>query len=302
MLRHYIKRAANVAVQFVFARRQFKLLLRTTLGALDERMQALSAATSFFSKSVEPIVMRPPFGTSMLVVAPHQDDEVIGCGGAMALQRQSGGALKVVVLQDGADEHSSTALGRDALREKRNAESRAAARVIDAEEPIFFGERNLRARMATISARLAEVIDERRIDVLFTPFVLDGHEDHRTCNLIVAEALEKCRRSVRLWQYEVWGNCIPTVVVVIDEVIGVKLKMLSCFEFANGAVDYANATIGLNMFNSRLLPAGRAKYVEAFFESPLQEFLDMVNAVEIGKAGTGGGGARSGVACDDRQS
>jgi LmbE family N-acetylglucosaminyl deacetylase len=41
----------------------------------------------------------------MLVVAPHQDDEVIGCGGALALQVRSGNPAAIVVLQDGADEH-----------------------------------------------------------------------------------------------------------------------------------------------------------------------------------------------------
>lgn len=36
-----------------------------------------------------------------LIVAPHPDDESLGCGGAIALLRQLGGAVKVLVVSDG---------------------------------------------------------------------------------------------------------------------------------------------------------------------------------------------------------
>jgi N-acetylglucosamine malate deacetylase 1 len=280
LLRHYARRLARTVVQFAFARRQFKLLLRTTLEDIDLRLHAMAAATDLFSTGVQPIVIDAPFGDSMLVVAPHQDDEVIGCGGAMALQRQSGRALNVVVLQDGADEHEQAGMTRDALRERRNAESRAAARIIDADVPTFVGSRDLRADAESISALLRDVIENRRVDALFVPFVLDGHPDHRACNAILARALEGTRRRVRVFQYEVWANCIPNVVVVIDDTIDRKAKMLACFEFANSAVDYAHATMGVNMARSRLLPAGAGRFVEAFFESPLTEYLQLVDAVE----------------------
>lgn len=280
MLRHYIRQAGRVAMQFAFARRRFKLLLRTTLSDVDLRLHAVAAATNFFSTTVRPVVIEAPFGASMLVVAPHQDDEIIGCGGAMALQRRSGRAAQTVVLQDGADEHEQVSMTRDALRDRRNAESRAAARVIGAEEPIFVGKRNLRAEGESVAAVLRDLIESRRVDALFTPFVLDGHPDHRACNAILARALKDIGRRIRVFQYEVWANCIPNVVVVIDEVAGEKEKMLSSFEFANSAIDYVHATMGLNMFHSRMLPSGRARYVEAFFETPREEFLEVVAAVE----------------------
>jgi N-acetylglucosamine malate deacetylase 1 len=280
VLRHYLRRAAQTLTEFAYARRQYKLLLRTTLSDLDLRTQAVAAATNFFSTAVKPIVIAAPFGESMLVVAPHQDDEVIGCGGAMALQRRAGRSVKAVVLQDGADEHGQVSMTRLALSERRNAESRAAARVIEAEEPTFLGSGNLRRDTESIAARLGELIDSRRIDCLFTPFILDGHPDHRACNAILAKALVNVNRKIRILQYEVWANCIPNVIVIIDEVVAQKEQMLGCFEFANAAVDYTHATLGLNRFHSRLLPAGRARFIEAYFESPLAEYLQIVKAVE----------------------
>lgn len=253
--------------------------MRTSFRDIDLRLQAVAAATNFFSTAIRPVVISAPFGKSMLVVAPHQDDEVIGCGGAMALQRRCGRATQVVVLQDGADEHRQMSLARDQLREMRNAESRAAARVIDAAEPIFLGRMSLRNESSSVESALREIIERNHVDVLFTPFILDGNPDHRACNRILASVLRDIDRDIRILQYEVWANCLPNVAVVIDEVMPQKLEMLSCFRFANSALDYTHTTTGLNMFHSRMLPAGTARYVEAYFEAPRESYLELVSAV-----------------------
>lgn len=280
MLRHYLRQAADRATQIIYARRKFKLLMRTSFRDVDLRLQAVAAATNFFSTVVRPVVIEAPFGKSMLVVAPHQDDEVIGCGGAMALQRRCGRSPQVVVLQDGADEHQQVALTRDQLRELRNAESRAAASVIDAAEPAFLGHRDLRRESNSATASLREIIENNNVDAIFTPFALDGNVDHRSCNAILANALRKIKRDIRIFQYEVWANCLPNVVVIIDEVMQKKLEMLACFRFANSALDYTHATTGLNMFHSRMLPAGTARYVEAYFETPREDYVQLIDSVE----------------------
>lgn len=279
MWRRYLKRGADTITEWAFSRRRFKLLMRAAFEELPSRSRTIAASTSFFSSVVRPIVLRPPFGDSVLVVAPHQDDEVIGCGGVMALHRRSGSAVRAVVLQDGADEHVQVGLSRAQLVGMRNEESRAAARVIGATEPIFLNEPVLRMNAEEVAFGLRNIVESDRVEAIFVPFILDAHPDHRMSNVIVSKALSGYPKSLRVFQYEVWGSCIPNVVVVIDDVVDQKVEMLKCFRFANGAIDYAHATIGLNMFHSRLLPAGRARYVEAFFESPLEAYLEMVDAV-----------------------
>ena len=37
-----------------------------------------------------------------LVFAPHADDEVFGCGGLLAYLAERGGAIRIVILTDGA--------------------------------------------------------------------------------------------------------------------------------------------------------------------------------------------------------
>jgi LmbE family N-acetylglucosaminyl deacetylase len=285
MFRHYLRQAKGLFVQVLLSKRQFKLLLRTNLKGLDLRLQALASLTDIYSTIVTPIPITAPFGNSMLVLAPHQDDEVIGCGGALALQVKNGYRASVVILQDGADEHETLSLTREAMAELRNQESRDAAQQIGIDPPIFLGQIDMRSNADATAATLRGILEERHVDAIFTPFVLDGHPDHRACNFILAKALSKLDRTIRILQYEVWSHCIPNVLVIIDSVAEKKDKMLDCFRLANKAFDYAHATKGLNMFHSRLLPAGQARYVECFFEVPRQEFVDLIEKVEHAEFG-----------------
>ena len=57
MLRHYLRQAADRITQIVYARRRFKLLMRTSLRDIDLRVQALAAATNFFSSAIRPVVI-----------------------------------------------------------------------------------------------------------------------------------------------------------------------------------------------------------------------------------------------------
>lgn len=68
---------------------------------------------------------------SVLVVAPHPDDETLGCGGAIALLRSLGCAVRVLVISDGTMSHPrSRKYPVNALRSLREAETQAATDVL----------------------------------------------------------------------------------------------------------------------------------------------------------------------------
>jgi N-acetylglucosamine malate deacetylase 1 len=284
MIRSHLRRAYRIVLPLLFARRQYKLLLRATIQDIGRRQAAIASVIDAYSSYVQPIPIRAPFGASALVVAPHQDDEVIGCGGAVALQVKAGRPVHVVVLQDGADEYEAEGLTREALAAKRNAESGRAAAIIGLGEPEFFGYPCLSDAAGEATERLRHIIRARHVDAVFVPFVLDSHPDHRAAAYIVADALETIPWIVRVFGYEVWGCCVPNVLVVIDEVMGDKLQMLECFVLANQSIDYVHATEGLNMSHSRMLGAGEARYVERFCETPRAEYIELVKRIRAAEA------------------
>jgi LmbE family N-acetylglucosaminyl deacetylase len=284
MIRLYLRRFYRLMLPLLYGRSRFKLFLRASFGDINLRMLTLASVTDYFTAFVQPVVIKAPFGTSMLVVAPHQDDEVIGCGGALALQLRSGNAAAVVMLHDGADEHDEIGMSRHALMELRNEESRRSAAAIGLEAPQFLNHARLGESAAQASEEVQGVLVKRKIDALFVPFVFDAHPDHRTANYIVARALKSVSWNVRVFGYEVWGLCVPNVLVVIDDVMEDKMRMLSCFTFANGAIDYVHSTRGLNMYHSRMLGAGECKYAERFFELPRKEYIELVERISAAES------------------
>jgi LmbE family N-acetylglucosaminyl deacetylase len=283
MMREYARRAYRTVLPMLYARTRYRLFLKSSFDSLTLRAQELVAATDYFSSAVRAIPIKAPFGKSMLVVAPHQDDESIGCGGALALQSRAGGRAAVVVVHDGGDGHDDLGMTRSELSELRNEESRCAAAVAGIDPPVFLGHSNLPPALPQAAAQLRALIEERETDAVFVPFMLDGHPDHRTTNRILAEALRTRNAPLRVFGYEVWGFCVPNVIVVIDDVMEQKLEMLRCFKFANSAIDYVHTTEGMNMYRSRMLGASECRYAECFFEMPREEYIQFVDhMVEAG--------------------
>ena len=285
MIRNYLRRLYRLALPIVYGRTRFRLFLNAVLGSVNLRMLALASETDYFSTFVRAIPIRAPFGKSLVVLAPHQDDETIGCGGVLTLQLATGQAAAIVMLNDGASGHDELRMTRQALTELRNEESRKAAAVIGLATPIFLNIPDLAVGMPQVIERVQRILTERKADAVFVPFALDAHPDHRLANYILAAALAEISWDVRVFGYEVWGLCIPNVIVVIDEVMDSKLAMLDCFHFANKALDYTHSTKGLNMFHSRMLGAGVCKYAERFFEVPRLEYIDLVKRIQAADSG-----------------
>jgi len=279
-LRNYARQGFRFLLPLLYGRSRFKLFLKTSVEDVDLRVQRLASLTDLFSEVVRPVRIHPPFGKSMLVLAPHQDDETIGCGGAIALQARSECPVHILLLTDGADGHEDLGMSRRELAELRNEESRRASVLLGVPPPEFLGYPSLVTDAGVISERLAGILRTRKIDVVFTPFLLDAHTDHRRANVILADALRTVSTDVRILGYEVWSFAIPNVVVAIDDVIERKLRALRCFEFANHAVNYTWSTEAINMYRCRVLEAGTSQYAECFFETPREEFIRLVERVQ----------------------
>ena len=78
-----------------------------------------------------------PIAVRVLVISPHPDDEIFGCGGALALYRKQGAQIHVHVLTDGAG--YATASERAAIYDLRQAETQAALKQIGVEPASFSG-------------------------------------------------------------------------------------------------------------------------------------------------------------------
>ncbi len=144
----------------------------------------------------------------IVVVAPHPDDDVIGCGAFLAAAAASGRAIRAVYVTDGAASHlGSPTFPPARLRAVREDEARASLRRLGiASAPIFLrrGDGTLTGTdpEALAHALLATIPDTPGTLVL-GPWRRDPHPDHRA----VATALRRTahmRSGARYAEYFVW--------------------------------------------------------------------------------------------------
>ena len=128
---------------------------------------------------------------SVLVVAAHPDDEVLGCGGTMSLLSRRGNSVRACFLSSLADARSSHP-GKEALI---GAAMRAQA-VLGCGDPIFGEFENIQFNVVphlSLVQFIENAIRTVRAEVVFTHHPSDLNDDHRCTSAA-------CDAAVRLYQ------------------------------------------------------------------------------------------------------
>src|SRR4051812_46399077 len=140
-----------------------------------------------------------------LVLAPHPDDESIGCGGRIRLHVRDGDSVGVVFLTSG--ELGLKHLPCDEARAVREAEATRAAARLGCAVTAFLRQPDygLAEEIESLSRLLAPILRDARPQQVYLPHPDDEHPDH-------AAVLPALRRALRasggdapwLLGYEVW--------------------------------------------------------------------------------------------------
>jgi LmbE family N-acetylglucosaminyl deacetylase len=201
---------------------------------------------------------------NVTVIAPHPDDEVLGCGGTIYLRACRGDRVTVVFLTSG--EHGMKSLPRDEAWRIRESEAAAAAAVLKIEGVTFLRQRDygLEAEAAGAAVALAPILQREQPDIVYLPHELDGHPDHTISVAIVRAALHDYSGALpALLTYETWSPLSSfDHVEDISSVMAVKLRALRCHASQIGHFRYDRAVRGLNSYRGEL--AARCRYAEVF--------------------------------------
>ena len=148
----------------------------------------------------------------ILVVAPHPDDECLGCGGAIALLKQQDCDLKLLVITNGTMSHpNSQRFPAAALQALRESETRTAMAVLGLEsEAITFLRLQDGAVPITGQAferavsQCGDYLTTVKPQVIFLPWRFDPHPDHRTSWQLLNTALMRLPFAARRIEYPIW--------------------------------------------------------------------------------------------------
>ncbi|MBI2902340.1 MAG: PIG-L family deacetylase [Candidatus Methylomirabilis oxyfera] len=210
-----------------------------------------------------PIIWTTPPRGSVLVLAPHPDDETLACGGAIALHAAQGDPVTVVIATDGAAGDPEGHYHRADYPVLRQAESRSAAEILGVTSIEFWGYPDGRlAGAADLTDRLADGLRRIQPTLLYHPSTLEIHADHWALAMAVDRARESHRSLVAAYAYEIWATVQPTHLLDITAVWELKRKAAEQYQSQLRYNDYLHKIAGLNAYRAFYLPS--ARYVEAF--------------------------------------
>jgi O-antigen biosynthesis protein len=218
----------------------------------------------------------------MLVLAPHPDDEVIACGGLVALAAQAGVPVHVVLVTDG---------GAGGSAPVRLEESRAALQVL--------GEGGLAPTLtcwhlpdrgvrpdAALRERMAQTWTALGVRWVLAPSPFEVHPDHRAVCRAAVEALAQAPADAQRPQLvlcEIGAPMLPNALVDITPVLERKQRAMACFASQLAQQAYDVQVLGLNRFRAYTL-GPQVTAAEALW---FVDEADVLHGVEglIGRAG-----------------
>lgn len=198
----------------------------------------------------------------MLIIAPHPDDESIGCGGLISMYPKQ---CEILVMTDGGRGDINTSYYE--MTQIRKTEFERAVRQVGIEAYRFldYSDGEL-----ILYPNCFEKIDFVKYTKIFIPHYSEQHADHKAVNkYLCAELNKRGYGNIEVYQYE-------TRSAVDEEIIGLdislcidkKLNMIREYKSQVKGYDYVAFVEALANYHAKKENLGE-KYVEAYIKSNL---------------------------------
>jgi LmbE family N-acetylglucosaminyl deacetylase/protein-L-isoaspartate O-methyltransferase len=149
-----------------------------------------------------------------LVLAPHQDDESLGCGGLIAYLTANGKKVSVIFTTDGSASHlNSVSFPKEKLAALRNQEALQALEILGVlKDQVTFYHGKDSGLEAEGEEGFTEHVERLKLDIsklqpelILVPYELDPHRDHRATWQMLVKATDGLRGfSPIIWEYPIW--------------------------------------------------------------------------------------------------
>jgi LmbE family N-acetylglucosaminyl deacetylase len=190
-------------------------------------------------------------GESVVVVAPHPDDESIACGGLIALLARRSVVVNVIIVTDGCGSHpNSSAYPPEQLAKLRAEETLSALSHLGVEErclwfcglPDRFVPAEGTPGFTTAVDQAFGLICRLRPKTLVLPSAKDEHGDHRAAAAVWRHAARLAPNPPWMLEYVVWPSAEPLGIVPatfeleIAEVLPLKQRAVAEHRSQRGLV------------------------------------------------------------------
>jgi LmbE family N-acetylglucosaminyl deacetylase len=201
---------------------------------------------------------------NVLVIAPHPDDESIGCGGTICLHTARGDRVTAVFLTSG--ELGLKHLPPEEAWRVREREAEAAAEILGLADLVYLRRPDwyVGEGVELAAAGLGPVLAREEPRAVYLPHPDEWHPDHRAALPVVLAALRLSRvPAPTLLTYEVWTPLAEHYHVEnITPVMRRKIQAVRAHRSQTRQLPYDRAVCGLNLYRGAV--AGGCRYAEVF--------------------------------------
>ena len=171
-------------------------------------------ASAFRSIGNQIEYLKMPTSKKILVIAPHPDDEVLGCGGTLCRHLESGDQVNLLYLTNG-----EKGVNENDISERRIMEAIEVIKEcqIDRYDFLNLGDQKIEISAENIET-IKNIIQDNQIDIIYITHIYDNHIDHFAANILLANALTKLDCSqLEVIGYEIWSPLVPNLIVNISD-------------------------------------------------------------------------------------
>ena len=221
-----------------------------------------------------------PIGSRVLVISPHPDDEVIGCGGTIVKHVRAGNKVVCLYLTDGSMRCALHTLESQKRTEIVKKEASRVKKILGFTEQIFLNSycNGWLKFNNKIVEEIINVLQKVQPDIVYIPWLLDRHKDHIETNRIFSVVIDRSKLHCECYAYEIWSFLEPNILVDISDCVNIKLLALNAYATALQAVDYVRTTKALNIYRSAYYGKGKG-FAEAFFRMGAQNYANLCSLI-----------------------
>ena len=236
-----------------------------------------------FFKPNDLTVKNTPDSSNILIFSPHQDDDIIGCGGTILNSVKDNKNIQGVYVMDGVSPKFKGE-ERTELIQIRNLEAIEVWKTINDNEPIFLG---VPTRSDTTDTDyyidlIKSILLNFKPDCIFVPYPLESPLDHRRTTFLIWESMRQIPglNVNEIWSYQVNTMISPNVAVDITEIEPLKFALMGLWKSQNVLFNYQHRTRGMNAANSvyvmNQLPHSEP-YIELFHVTTPKNFVELLS-------------------------
>ncbi len=209
----------------------------------------------------------------ILVIAPHPDDEVLGCGGTLAKHCKQGDEIYLIIATKGY-----TPDWTKEYLEIRKKEIENVKKILGIKKIFFLNYPTVKLDtipQKEINDALYKIVNQVKPDIVYIPFKGDLNKDHRIlfeASLVALRPINhKCKKILA---YEVlseteWGQEIeifkPNVYVDITDTIDIKLEAMKAYKSELKSFPHPRSLEAIKALAIKRGSEIGVKYAESFY-------------------------------------